>query len=281
MTDPAPGPEVAGDRSAMGDRAAEGGVPRHMLRELGFAVHSAGEQLRGEAEVTDLMHVPGTASLRTSILAVWTDLMSGLLAARTMAPKVPVTLELDVHLYRPGPAAGWVRATARTVKAGRTVFAAAVDFTDDRGEPLALGAASFMAARDPSVSLPPRITIDVPPQQERLRVPFAQRAGCRRQAPGVAVIPRAEDGLNSSNTVNGGLIALVAEEAALSLAPRTTLCTLDVRYLQPVRVGPVRAAATMHGQLGRVELRDLGHHDRLAAVATARVFAPAGTEGGS
>jgi acyl-coenzyme A thioesterase PaaI-like protein len=267
---------------AVGSDASESvaGVPRHILRELGFGVRSAGDDLVGEAGITEHMLVPGTAHLRTSILAVWTDLMCGLLAARTMTPKVPVTLELDVHLYRPAPAAGLVRATARTVKAGRSVFAAAVDFSDDHGEPLAIGAASFMSARDPLLTLPPRITIDVPPQEERLTMPFAERAGCRRTAAGVATMSRAEDGLNSSNTMNGGLIALVAEEAALSVSPGDTLCTLDVRYLQPVRVGPVEATAAVQRGLGRIELRDTGNHDRLAVVATSRAFGSVGRDVG-
>jgi hypothetical protein len=47
-----------------------------------------------------------------------------------------------------------------------------------------------------------------------LRVPFAQRARCERREPGVAVLHRSEDGLNSAGTINGGLVALAVEEAA-------------------------------------------------------------------
>jgi hypothetical protein len=49
--------------------------------------------------------VPGTSRLRTSILATWADNLAGLLAVYAMAPRVPVTLDLDVHP---------VTATART-----------------------------------------------------------------------------------------------------------------------------------------------------------------------
>ena len=45
----------------------------------------------------------------------------------------------------------------------------------------------------------------------------------------MAVLPRSEDGLNSSNTVYGGLIALAVEEAVLSLADGQTLCSLALR----------------------------------------------------
>ena len=86
------------------------------------------------------------------------------------------------------------------------------------------------------------------------------------------MLPRSEDGLNSSNTVNGGLIALAVEEALLSLAPGETLCSLALRYMQAVRAGPAVATATMTAGLGQAELRDAGNGNRLAVAATARVF---------
>jgi hypothetical protein len=76
---------------------------RHILRELGFTTRRVGDEMHGTASITPEMHVPGTAHLRTSILATWADNLAGLLAVSAMAPRVPVTLELDVHLYRPAP----------------------------------------------------------------------------------------------------------------------------------------------------------------------------------
>jgi acyl-coenzyme A thioesterase PaaI-like protein len=243
---------------------------RHILRELGFTTSRADDEMYGVALVTPEMHVPGTAALRTSILATWADnLAAGSGAAvDAMAPRVPVTLELDVHLYRPAPAAGVVRGDGRIAKAGRSVFVASVEFTAERGEPVAIGAGSFMAAPDPAA----RVRGGTPPADGRLAMPFAERAGCERRGPGVAVLPRSEDGLNSSNSVNGGLIALAAEEAVLSLAPGATLCSLGLRYLQAVRAGPVVATARVRDGLGQVELRDSGQGDRLSVTATARTF---------
>lgn len=245
--------------------------PRHILGELGFATRLVGEELHGTASITPEMHVLGVPCLRTSILATWADTMSGLLATRVTAPGVPVTLELDVHLYRPAPAAGTVRGVARTIKAGRSVFVAGVEFTTDDGEPLAIANGSFMVARDPALKLPSTLSIDLPAQKERLTKPLAERAGCERRSPGVAVLPRTEDGLNASRTVNGGLLALVAEEAALSPAPGGTLCSMGLRYLQPARVGPVVATADLSNGLGQVELRDSGNDDRLTCLATVRI----------
>ncbi len=255
----------------------EPGTRRHVVQELGFAVRSEGQTLTGSAEILPQMLVPGADHLRTSVLAMWTDMLSGLLAAQLVAPAVPVTVELDVHLYRPLPAAGTVRAVGTPLRRGRTMSVAEVRFTDGDGDPLALGGGSFVTSPDPSVRLPANVHVEEDHLTgPRLSVPLAERARCERQSPGVAVLPRTEDGLNSSNTVNGGLIALAVEEAVLGLAPPGgTVGSLAVRYLHPVRVGPVLAEASLLGGLARVELRDAGSGGRLSAMATARMFGDA------
>ena len=245
---------------------------QHILSELGFAVSQADADLVGVASIIPEMCVPGLPRLRTSILAAWADHLSGLLAITVMAPLVPVTLELDVHLFAPAPGSGTVRCTAKALKAGRSVFMASVTFTSDDGDPIAVGGGSFMVAPDPSLRLPSTLSLNGPPPFQSLRVPLAERAGCERPEPGVAVLPRSDDGLNSSNTVNGGLIALAAEEAALSLAPGATLSSLSLRYLRPVRVGPAIATAQTRSGLGQIEVRDAGNENRLSVLATARYF---------
>jgi acyl-coenzyme A thioesterase PaaI-like protein len=249
-------------------------MPRrhHLLQELGFAIRPDGEALVGTAAVTPFMHVPGASSLRAAILASWADMLCGLLSMRAFDGRVSVTLELDVHLYRPAPGSGTVTATGRVVKAGRSVFVGEVEFADARGEAFGFSAASFMAAPDAALR-PPRLPrLDLPPQETLLSMPLAERADCKRQAPGVAVLHKSDDGLNGAKTVHGGLIALAAEEAVLSLAPGTSLSSLAVRYLQPVRVGPAVATAAVRDGLGRVSLRDSGSGDRVAATATTRTF---------
>jgi acyl-coenzyme A thioesterase PaaI-like protein len=246
---------------------------RHVLQDLGWHVVRTDDGLRGSASVTPEMHVPGTSHLRTSILAIWADVLAGHLAVDTISPRVPVTLELDVHLYRPAPGDGLVRGSGQIVKAGRSVFVASVDFDADGGEPFGFAAATFVPAPDA------RLTIQMPknwdqqtPPGPALTVPFAERAGCERVAPGVAALSPSDEKLNASNTLNGGLIALTVEEALLSLLPAATVSSLDLRYLQPARVGPVVARAEVHQGLGRVEVRDEGNDDRLCVVATGRFF---------
>jgi acyl-coenzyme A thioesterase PaaI-like protein len=221
------------------------------------------------------MHVPGTGHLRTAILATWADTIAGLLAADVMDPRVPVTLDLDVHLYGPAPGAGIVHGLCKTVKSGRSVFVARVDFTDESGGPIAFGAASFMAAPDETLRIPGRTSLDeVLPVGTRLTVPFAERAGCERRGPGVAVLANSDESLNSSNTLNGGLIALAVEEAVLSLSDGATLSSLGMRYLQPIRIGPAVADAQVQDGLGRVDVRDASNDNRLCVMATSRIFCP-------
>jgi acyl-coenzyme A thioesterase PaaI-like protein len=84
------------------------------------------------------------------------------------------------------------------------------------------------------------------------------------------VLPRTTDGLNAAGTVNGGLIALAVEEAALSLTPGATLVSMALRYLRPVRTGPAVATAEVRAGLGRVEVLDAGGDGRPAVAATTR-----------
>jgi acyl-coenzyme A thioesterase PaaI-like protein len=220
------------------------------------------------------MLVPGTSRVRTSILATWADTVSGLAAMRTIAPSIPVTLELDVHLFHQTQDLAMVRAVAEVMKAGQSVVVLSVDFTAGNGEPLALANASFMTAPDRTLTWDEsRRRLATP--QSLLQVPFAERASCERLAPGVATIPFSQEALNASGSLNGGLLALAVEEAVLSLAPPgASLSSMAMRYLRPVRVGPAVATADVRDDLARARVRDAGRRDRLAALATTRVFGP-------
>lgn len=238
-----------------------------------MAISVAGDALHGTAQITPEMHVPGTDCLRTSILAAFTDLLAGILAGRAIGPRVPVTLDLAIDLYRPATGVHQVTGVGRPVKIGRQIFVAGVDFTAD-GEPLATASATFMPVPDESLRLPDSALFLERTQDETMRLeqPFADRAGCIRQRPGAASLVRSDDGLNSSNTINGGLIALVVEEAVLSAAPDSTVASLAMRYLRPARVGPLVAMASTNGAVARVDVRDAGSDDRLTATATTRTF---------
>jgi acyl-coenzyme A thioesterase PaaI-like protein len=251
-----------------------GDLERHIMRDLGFGVAESADGICGSAHVVPEMWVPGTTALRTSILAAWADVAAGHLAIGLFDPGVPVTLDLDVHLYHPVVGRDEVRMLARVQKAGRSVSVLSIDIDDGGSDPIGFAHATFMAAPNPSLRMPTIVRDEglLRPHPPTLEVPFAERAGCERVSTGVASIPLRPDGLNASGTLNGGLLALAVEEAALSAAPDHTLSSLSMRYVQPVRVGPAIAEADVRDGLGNVVIRDAGRDDRLAVIATTRSF---------
>jgi acyl-coenzyme A thioesterase PaaI-like protein len=252
-----------------------GDIERHIMRDLGFGVTPVGDEMHGSATVVPEMFVPGTDALRTSILAAWADVVAGHISIGLFDPGVPVTLDLDVHLFGPAVGCDEIRMVARVQKAGRSVSVLRVAISDGGGAPVGFGHATFMAAPNPSLRMPTIVDDEglLRPHPARLEVPYAERAGCRRTGDGTATIPMRPDGLNAAGTLNGGLLALVVEEAALSASPSgATLASMAMRYAQPVRVGPAVAEADVRDGLGDVVVRDAGREDRLAVIATTRTF---------
>jgi acyl-coenzyme A thioesterase PaaI-like protein len=252
-----------------------GHIEHHIMRDLGFAVKPEGDEMHGTGAVVPEMWNPGTSALRTSVLAAWADMVAGYLAMGLFDPGVPVTLDLDVHVHRPPEDLTVVRMAGHIAKSGRSVSMLSIDITDDGGRAVGFANATFMAAPNPSLRMPTIVRDDeglLKPHPSRLEVPFAERAGCERVDPGRATIPLRPDGLNASGTLNGGLLALVVEEAALSVGDAGGLASLSMRYAQPVRVGPAVAEADVVAGLGRVTVRDAGRDDRVAVIATTRAF---------
>ena len=248
------------------------------MSELGLAVKRDGiGQLEGVADIVPELCVNNDV-VRASVLAAWADILTGLLAVDVVGPRVPVTLQLDLDLYRPPVGLRRVVMTAKQVKAGKTVFVAGVDFADDEGDLFGAATGLFVVSPDPGL----RMATDENPvdfvagmgnvESLTLSEPFADRVGCVRGGAGEAILPLREDSLNASHTLNGGLIALVVEEAARSVLAESSLSMLALRYLKPVRIGPAVATAQAHGKVAKVSVRDDGRSGALAVSATARPF---------
>lgn len=243
---------------------------RHMLLELGLELRIEGDEMRAVGPVFDAMLLPGTGTMRTSVLAVWADMVAGHLVVPRIMPRVPVTLELGVDVYREPVGLHELHVTGRVAKAGNTVLVATVEFTDVDGGPIAIAHASFMKSPNEALAITAdRLTLR---SDTLMALPFAERAGCTRDEPGVARLPRRADGGNASDTLNGGLIALACEEAALHATGSHGLSHLMLRYLRPVRVGPAMAKAEIVGEVANIEVRDDGDGDKLAVLATAHVW---------
>ena len=255
----------------MGAEPADG-LPRTVLDELGMRLVREGEEAVGEATVREEMWSPGTTCTRVTVAATWADAVLGMHAIVAFAPRLPTPLDLDVHLFDEVADAERILMRSRLVKAGSSVVVSAMDFRDQDGRLVGVGGASFMVVPDPSFVLPPVEVIF-----ERfanpggtLTVPLAERIGCTRDAPGVASLPCGPAVHNGSKAINGGLLTLAVEEAALTADPDAArIESVHVRYLRAIRTGPAVARADVHHHMGRVEVTDAST-GKVAAIATTR-----------
>ena len=246
---------------------------RAIVNQLGLTTASDGDAVLGRAEVFPEICVPGTATLRTSVLATWADILTGAIAGRALDPRIPLTLDLEVQVQQPAQVGTIITAEATVTKLGRSVVVCEAWFRDEATRaPIAMSFASFIASPNPE-----HVFVGGFPDMAslikdtgRITMPLAERAGCRVVEPGTAEVPHQPDGLNASGAIQGGIVALAAEEAASSLASEpVVLHSLAVRYLRQFTVGPAVAVATGTSDVSVVRLTDRGN-DRLGAVATAR-----------
>jgi len=254
---PEPSPSAPGSRS--------------FIHALAFTSdHSPdGQTMTGRLSVVDAVRFPGTSWLRPSVLTTVADCLAGMPACLVTAPRLAVTLDIIVRSVA-APSGTHVDIVGEIVKRGRSVVAAEVTFLDGAtGSLVAMAYLTFMASPRPQDGTPPvlsgmRATGSLP-------LPFPEYVEVEIVAPGVAEVALRPFVEQASGSLQGGVIALVAEVAAESLAGRA-IVDLDTRYQSGVRIGPGRAVAAPVGEdLVRVEVRDVGHDDRLAALVIARL----------
>jgi acyl-coenzyme A thioesterase PaaI-like protein len=251
----------------------EAHIPRDSaIDELGLAMEAVGDELHGWADVRPTMWAPGTEMLRTSVAMTWSDALLGLHAMKALAPRLTVTLELDAHLFDDVAGVERVRARSRLVKAGQQVIFTTLDFLGDDGHLIGFGSGSFMAIPDPKWLAPPLedVLTRFATPRGTLTTPLVERIGCERVEPGTVVLPCTPVVYNASRAINGGMLAVAVEEAALSADPAARWVeSMHLRYLRSVRVGPAVARADVHYGMGRVEVHDAST-DAIAAIATTR-----------
>ncbi len=245
--------------------------------ELGLSVEVGAEPdtLAGHAVIVPEVCVPNEGVVRPSVLLTWADILTGSLANQFTLPRICLTVDLDVRIAKPLPVGASLTAVGRILKAGRTVVFGEADFTLDGDDgPAAVALATFVASPRPQDDIADRDTdiAKLGPTVARVPpAPIADLLGTQVLGDGRVEVARHPRILNWAETVQGGAVAAVAEEAVLALEGAIAPDALQVRYTGAVRTGPMRATASRLGAWSRVEVRDAGNDDRLAAVAIARL----------
>jgi acyl-coenzyme A thioesterase PaaI-like protein len=249
----------------------------HFFRHLGPQWWERREGvIAGGATVQPNICVPGLPMPRISMLAAYADNAGGLDASASFGSVAP-TLDLSVHVLR-CPGASDFTYESRLIKVGRRVIVAETWFTAagsvpkrraGDADPYAVAVSTFVIVTEPDpdgVTLPSHLDAPFSPPLP-LDVPIADHAGVTTVAPGVVDIEHRPSVGNSRGTLQGGMVALVAERACETLLAAEgvphVVTSIDLRYLSSMRVGPVRTTAKLlraHDALAQlwVEVRDLG-----------------------
>ena len=249
------------------------GSPGHgaAIGELGMSYEYDGDALVGIGEITEHMFVPGTSVVRTSVLATWADFVTGTLSSATFRPRICVTLDLDLHLNRQPVGEGSVECRGSIVRAGRSIVIASVEFAM-HGESTSFGFAhaSFMASPNPAHDVPENRDLASMSQASTLTMPWAERAGIVRTGATSAAVERQMEIVNPTGAIQGGVVAMLAEESILAGRPGEVLSSLALRYLSGLRGLSATADAEVVGDLALATLTD-HPRGRIATLATARL----------
>ena len=195
--------------------------------------------------------------VRASVLSFVIDVVAGIPLDRD-AGVWTLTSDMSVRM-RPIPAPERIDATSTILREGRRSATSLVELTTERGAPIATGAIGF--ARVPRKSTdPPKPNVPLGQIPVIFRDPTTLDRPLREEA-GIDVIDAAEgivqvevtaDLLNPAGTLQGAMVALVAEAAAEDLLETrfgspVVVTELDLRYLRMARVGPVRTRSRLLG----------------------------------
>jgi acyl-coenzyme A thioesterase PaaI-like protein len=177
-----------------------------------------------------------------------------------------------MHVFRT-PTVADLSMEAKLVKIGKRVIVGECWFTaDGEDDPYAVCVATFFTTASPISDdwATPRADNPMFSPTRHLPEPIAERAGIVVRAPGVVEVGLAPH-ISNGTTVQGGIVALLAEracESALGDDGGHAVTGIDLRYLSGLRSGPARATAVPlrsddQGSHFWVEITDAGDDDRL------------------
>jgi len=261
--------------------------PDHVLRELGLEIDARPDgSLDGYLPITDAVRAPSGEPLLGAV-ATMVDVMGGMASIRACTPDRVATADMTLHLIPTG-GTDQLLGTMNIRRRGRRTLVVEVSLRGARGQPAGLATITFAVLPQPPgspvlPSVEPGRRAPLPPEGVGRR-PFTDAIGLVETAPGVVQIEVRPQVRNSLGALNGGFLTAGIDQAAAAAAraavgrPCETV-ELHIVFLELGRVGPVRAEATVLGDLeatrraGRatlsIEVTDTGAADQVLTRATA------------
>ena len=225
-------------------------------------------------------------AVHPGVLATLVDVLGGFLAMQTFLPDWMATANLSLHTTG-RIACGMVSATGHMVRSGRTTATVSAELFSDDGNGQAVGSAMISYAKIEGARANAwngtykarRIDFQWPGGSSGLERHVVDQTGLRGvdKQPGDTVLKMSEYVRNSFGSLQGGMIALMADVAGQSAAREAAgrrLATADLvmHYLSPGRFGPFTTAVRVlrtdkFSVLSRIEVKDTGDNQRIMAVA--------------
>jgi acyl-coenzyme A thioesterase PaaI-like protein len=209
--------------------------------------------------------------LRASVLSYMIDVAAGI-SVDDDNDVWTLTTDMTVRM-RPLPVPSFIAARNRVLRRGRRSSTCLVDLTTEDGSPFGVGAIGFAnIPRKESDPVKPTFTPELAAQwmsgAASLSQPLRNEAGIEvvDAYEGIVEVAVTPELLNPAGTLQGAMVALVAEAAAEDfLAARfgspVVVTDLDLRYLARTHRGPVRTRCellgTATGAPVQVELTDI------------------------
>jgi acyl-coenzyme A thioesterase PaaI-like protein len=195
--------------------------------------------------------------VRASVLSFVVDAVAGI-AIDDDPDAWWLTSDLSVRT-RPEPATTVISGVSRVLRHGGRSVTCAVELTAGDGSLVGAGAAGFARVRrregdPPKPLVTPDDAVQIFRGRATLSLPLREEAGIQTvdAAAGVVEVDLTAELLNPAGTMQGAMVALVAEAAAEDLAADradgpVVVTDLDLRYLARTGAGPVRTRSRLLG----------------------------------
>jgi len=195
--------------------------------------------------------------VRASVLSFVIDVVAGIPLDQD-ADMWALTSDMTIRM-RPIPAPERIDATSVILRQSRRSATSLVELRTDEGAPIANGAIGFTKVPRKATDPPkPNVPLGQVPVIFRdpttLARPLREEAGIEviDAAAGIVQVDVTPDLRNPAGTLQGAMVALLAEAAAEDLMATRfespfVVTALDLRYLRKTQIGPVRTRSSLLG----------------------------------